>query len=58
MRFLEDESCDFAVVRALRGDGHDVLAVSGYQQRSVDQEVLEFATRTSLSAVERLSGWS
>lgn len=25
MRFLADESCDFAVVRALRAAGHDVL---------------------------------
>jgi len=45
MRFLADESCDFAVVRALRRDGHDVLAVSESQQRSVDQEVLELALR-------------
>jgi predicted nuclease of predicted toxin-antitoxin system len=43
MRFLADESCDFAVVRALRSDGHDVLAVSEYQQRSVDKEVMELA---------------
>jgi hypothetical protein len=28
MRFLADESCDFAVVRALRAAGHDVLAVA------------------------------
>jgi hypothetical protein len=28
MRFLADESCDFAVVRALRSAGHDVLAVA------------------------------
>src|ERR1051325_590667 len=43
MRFLADKSCDFAVVRALRGDGHDVLAVSEFQQRSVDQELMERA---------------
>jgi predicted nuclease of predicted toxin-antitoxin system len=43
MRFLADESCDFAVVRALRLDGHDVLAVSEFQQRSIDQEVMELA---------------
>ena len=43
MRFLADESCDFAVVRALRADGHDVLAVSELQQRSVDKEVMELA---------------
>jgi hypothetical protein len=28
MRFLIDESCDFAIVRALRVAGHDVQAVS------------------------------
>jgi hypothetical protein len=28
MRFMADESCDFAVVRALREAGHDVLYVS------------------------------
>jgi hypothetical protein len=27
MLFLADESCDFAVVSALRDGGHDVLAV-------------------------------
>jgi predicted nuclease of predicted toxin-antitoxin system len=43
MRFLADESCDFAVVRALRADGHDVLAVSEMQQRSIDRELMELA---------------
>ena len=43
MRFLADESCDFAVVRALRADGHDVLAVAEFQQRSVDKDVMELA---------------
>jgi len=28
MRFLADESCDFAIVHALRASGYDVLAVS------------------------------
>ncbi|MBI3080243.1 MAG: DUF5615 family PIN-like protein, partial [candidate division NC10 bacterium] len=28
MRFLADESCDFAVVRALRAAGHDVVAIA------------------------------
>ncbi len=32
MRFLADESCDFAAVRALRSDGHDVLAVAEIQE--------------------------
>jgi predicted nuclease of predicted toxin-antitoxin system len=43
VRFLADESCDFAVVRALRSAGHDVKAVSEFQQRSVDQELMEMA---------------
>jgi predicted nuclease of predicted toxin-antitoxin system len=43
MRFLADECCDFAVVRILRAHGHDVLAVSEFQNRSVDKEVMELA---------------
>lgn len=43
MRFLADENCDFAVVRALRSAGHDVLAVGEFQQRSVDRELMELA---------------
>jgi predicted nuclease of predicted toxin-antitoxin system len=43
MRFLADESCDFAVVRALRSEGHDVKAVSEFQQRSIDRELIELA---------------
>src|SRR5438045_5609471 len=43
MRFLVDESCDFAVVKALRSTGHDVLAVSEFQQRSVDHQLMEMA---------------
>ena len=43
MRFLADECCDFAAVRALRADGHDVLAVNEFQHRSVDKEVMEHA---------------
>jgi uncharacterized protein with PIN domain len=43
MRFLADENRDFAVVRALRLSGHDVSAVSEFQQRSVDRELMELA---------------
>ena len=43
MRFLADECCDFAAVRSLRADGHDVLAVSEFQHRSVDKELMELA---------------
>ncbi len=45
LRFLADESCDFSVVRALRDDGFDVLAVSEYMQRSDDRELIEQAYR-------------
>jgi predicted nuclease of predicted toxin-antitoxin system len=43
MRFLADECCDFAAVRVLRANGHDVLAVSEFQNRSVDPEILGLA---------------
>ncbi len=43
MRFLADECCDFAVVRSLRARGYDVLAVSEFQQRSVDKDLVELA---------------
>jgi predicted nuclease of predicted toxin-antitoxin system len=43
LRFLADESCDFAVVRALRSDGYDVLAVSEVTSRSDDRELIEQA---------------
>lgn len=44
-RFLADESCDFAIVRALRADGFDVLAVSEIASRSDDRSLLEQAGR-------------
>jgi predicted nuclease of predicted toxin-antitoxin system len=43
MRFLADECCDFAAVRSLRADGHDVLAVSEFQYRSVDKDLVDLA---------------
>jgi predicted nuclease of predicted toxin-antitoxin system len=43
MRFLADECCDFAAVRSLRADGHDVLVVSEFQHRSIDKELMELA---------------
>lgn len=59
MRFLADESCDFAVVRALRADGHDVLAVSETQQRSVDRELMDLAKREQriLLTEDKDFGW-
>ncbi|MDZ7289055.1 MAG: DUF5615 family PIN-like protein [candidate division KSB1 bacterium] len=43
LKFLADESCDFAVVRALRAEGYEVLAVSEITQRSVDHDLIEQA---------------
>jgi predicted nuclease of predicted toxin-antitoxin system len=43
MRFLADECCDFSAVRILRAHGHDVLAVSEFQRRSVDKDLMELA---------------
>src|SRR4051794_5456830 len=45
MRFLADESCDFAVVRALRADGHDVIAIAEAAPQSRDTEVIDLAVR-------------
>lgn len=43
MRLLADESCDFAVVRALRAAGHDVLAVAEVALGASDDAVIELA---------------
>lgn len=40
LRFLADESCDFAVVRVLRANGYDVIAIAEFMQRSVDDELI------------------
>ena len=44
MNFLADESCDFGVVRALRKNGHDVLAVCEFAKRMQDSEVIDLST--------------
>ncbi len=43
MRLLADESCDFAVVRALRAAGHDVRAVAEVAPGAADQKILGLA---------------
>jgi len=45
MRFLADESCDFAVVRALKRAGFDVLCISESTPRAEDLEVIGIALR-------------
>lgn len=44
MRFLADESCDAAIVRALRNAGHDVDAVADIARGATDETVLALAT--------------
>lgn len=59
IQFLADESCDFAIVRALRAKDYDVLAVSEYMQRSVDSELIEQAYRENriLLTEDKDFGW-
>ena len=59
LRFLADESCDFAVVRALRAKGYDVTAVSEYTRRSVDSELIKQAHRENriLLTEDKDFGW-
>lgn len=45
MRFLADESCDFLIVKTLRGASHDVLAISEINPRAEDSEVIRMAIR-------------
>jgi predicted nuclease of predicted toxin-antitoxin system len=45
MRFLADESCDFAVVRALRAEGHEVTAVAEVATGAPDEKVIAAAVR-------------
>ena len=45
MRFLADESCDYAVVRALSRTRHEVLAVADLLPGVSDGRVIELALR-------------
>lgn len=59
MRFLADENCDFAVVRALRNGGHDVRALAEETARTDDQDVIALAARESrvLVTEDKDFGW-
>jgi predicted nuclease of predicted toxin-antitoxin system len=48
VRFLADESCDHAVVRALRKAGHTVEAISETSPRAGDADVLKRAVRAGV----------
>ena len=45
MKFLADESCDFAVVRTLRDAGYEVLAVSDVSPSASDDAVIALAAQ-------------
>jgi predicted nuclease of predicted toxin-antitoxin system len=45
MRFVADEGCDFAVVRALRDAGHDVTAILEIAPRAEDTAIIDLAVR-------------
>jgi predicted nuclease of predicted toxin-antitoxin system len=59
LRFLADESCDFAVVRALRSAGYDVFAVSEVMTRSDDRDLIDQAHRDQriLLTEDKDFGW-
>ena len=59
VRFVADESCDYAVVRALREQGHDVVAVAEIAPRSDDRDVMEYANREGrlLLTEDKDFGW-
>lgn len=58
-KFLADESCDFAVVRALRAAGYDVFAVSEVMSRSDDAELMTQAAKEKriLLTEDKDFGW-
>src|SRR5689334_15864987 len=45
MRFLADENCDIAVVRALRDAGHDVALVRERRPGATDEAVAELSRK-------------
>lgn len=59
LRFLADENCDHAVVRALRADGYDVAALAETTTRSIDDLIIEQARREQriLLTEDKDFGW-
>jgi predicted nuclease of predicted toxin-antitoxin system len=59
LRFLADESCDYAIVRALRAEGYDVLAVGEIMPRSDDRSLIRQANveRRILLTEDKDFGW-
>lgn len=59
LRFLADESLDFAVVRTLRAAGHEVLAVCESMPGASDADLISLAAREHLILVteDKDFGW-
>ena len=60
LRFLADESCDFAFTRALRQAGYDVKTITEYMPGASDLKVLESAFeegRILLTEDKDFGGW-
>jgi predicted nuclease of predicted toxin-antitoxin system len=59
LRFLADESLDFAVVRALRATGHEVVAVSESMPGAADGDLIALAAREHLLLIteDKDFGW-
>jgi hypothetical protein len=59
LRFLADEGCDFAVVRALRDAGFDAAAVCEIMPRSIDSDILKLshAENRVLLTEDKDFGW-
>jgi len=47
VRFVADESCDFALVRALREAGHDVIAIAELSPQATDEYILEMSRQAA-----------
>lgn len=43
MRLVADESCDFAVVSAVRSAGHDVVSITERMPGAEDEQVIKLA---------------
>ena len=58
-KFLADEGCDFAVVRALRQAGFDVLAVCEIMTRSNDSNIIRLSNSENriLLTEDKDFGW-
>jgi len=60
LRFLADEGCDFAVVRALREAGFDVVAVCEIMSGSNDSDIIKLSHAGIVSCLQKTrtsDGW-